>query len=91
MTGDSSGPAAGDENCRVVGSWLVMPENEDEIRTLIDRWAGAVHTGDMDGVLADHARDIVMFDVPSPYEGVRGLDASYAASRHGELDGPRRA
>jgi ketosteroid isomerase-like protein len=26
-------------------------------------------------VLADHADDIVMFDVPPPYEGVRGIEA----------------
>lgn len=35
----------------------------------------SVHTGDLDTVLADHAPDIVMFDVPPPYDGVRGLDA----------------
>ena len=29
----------------------------------------------MEGVLADHAADIVMFDVPPPHDGVRGLDA----------------
>jgi uncharacterized protein (TIGR02246 family) len=52
-----------------------MTENEAQIRTLIDRWAAAVHAGDMDTVLADHADDIVMFDVPPPYEGVRGIDA----------------
>jgi uncharacterized protein (TIGR02246 family) len=52
-----------------------MPDNEEQIRTLIERWAHAVHAGDMDGVLADHAPDIVMFDVPPPYEGVRGIDA----------------
>jgi uncharacterized protein (TIGR02246 family) len=46
-----------------------------EIRTLIERWAEAVHSGDMDGVLADHAEDIVMFDVPPPDDGVRGIDA----------------
>jgi uncharacterized protein (TIGR02246 family) len=46
-----------------------------EIRQLIERWAVAVHAGDMEGVLADHADDIVMFDVPPPYEGVRGIDA----------------
>jgi uncharacterized protein (TIGR02246 family) len=46
-----------------------------EIRDLIERWADAVHSGDMDGVLADHADDIVMFDVPPPYDGVRGIDA----------------
>lgn len=49
--------------------------DEDQIRTLIERWAEAVHSGDMDGVLADHTADIVMFDVPPPYEGVRGIEA----------------
>jgi uncharacterized protein (TIGR02246 family) len=52
-----------------------MTENEEQIRTLIEQWAEAVHAGDMDGVLADHASDIVMFDVPPPYDGVRGIDA----------------
>ena len=53
-----------------------MPtEDEDRIRSLIERWAAAVHGGDMDGVLADHAGDIVMFDVPPPHDGVRGIDA----------------
>jgi uncharacterized protein (TIGR02246 family) len=52
-----------------------MNENEAQIRALIERWAQAVHAGDMDTVLADHAHDIVMFDVPPPYEGVRGIDA----------------
>jgi uncharacterized protein (TIGR02246 family) len=46
-----------------------------DIRELIERWARAVHAGDMSAVLADHADDIVMFDVPPPYEGVRGIDA----------------
>lgn len=52
-----------------------MPDNEEQIRTLIERWAAAVHSGDLDGVLADHSEDIVMFDVPPPYEGVRGIEA----------------
>jgi uncharacterized protein (TIGR02246 family) len=49
--------------------------DEQRIRTLIENWARAVHAGNMDGVLAGHADDIVMFDVPPPYEGVRGIDA----------------
>jgi uncharacterized protein (TIGR02246 family) len=53
----------------------MAPEDQAQIRRLIERWAEAVHTGDMRGVLADHADDIVMFDVPPPYEGVRGIDA----------------
>ncbi len=46
----------------------------DDIRALIHRWAEAVHHGDLDTVLAQHARDIVMFDVPPPHRGARGLD-----------------
>lgn len=49
--------------------------DEDDIRALVERWATAVHDGDMDAVLADHADDIVMFDVPPPDDGVRGIDA----------------
>ena len=49
--------------------------DEIAIRELITRWAEAVHSGNLDGVLADHDSDIVMFDVPPPYEGVRGIDA----------------
>ena len=50
-------------------------DDETQIRTLIERWAEAVHTGDLPTVLADHAEDIVMFDVPPPDQGVRGIDA----------------
>ena len=49
--------------------------DEQQIRDLIERWAAAVHIGDMSTVLADHAPDIVMFDVPPPEQGVRGIDA----------------
>ena len=49
--------------------------DEQTIATLLRRWADAVHTGDLDAVLADHAPDIVMFDVPPPDDGVRGLAA----------------
>lgn len=53
---------------------MTMSEDESAIRALIERWARAVHAGDMDTVLADHAEDIVMFDVPPPNE-VRGKAA----------------
>jgi ketosteroid isomerase-like protein len=52
-----------------------MSTDTEQIRTLIERWADAVHRGDMAGVLADHAEDIVMFDVPPPQQGVRGIGA----------------
>ena len=49
--------------------------DEQTVRALIENWVTAVHAGDLDTVLADHAPDLVMFDVPPPYDGVRGLDA----------------
>ncbi|MGP3913779.1 SgcJ/EcaC family oxidoreductase [Nonomuraea sp. 10N515B] len=52
-----------------------MTGDEERIRELIERWAEAVHAGDLDRVLADHADDIVMYDVPPPYEGVHGIEA----------------
>lgn len=52
-----------------------MSDDEARIRTLIERWAQAVHAGDLSAVVADHATDIVMFDVPPPRDGVRGIDA----------------
>jgi uncharacterized protein (TIGR02246 family) len=52
-----------------------MLDDEQQIRTMIERWAAAVHASDLEGVLADHSDDVVMFDVPPPYEGVRGIDA----------------
>jgi uncharacterized protein (TIGR02246 family) len=52
---------------------------EREVRELIERWAHAVHAGDLETVVADHAEDIVMFDVPPPQDGIRGL-ADYTAA-----------
>jgi uncharacterized protein (TIGR02246 family) len=49
--------------------------DDQQIRSLIERWATAVHNGDLPTVLADHAPEIIMFDVPPPEQGVRGLDA----------------
>ncbi|MFG3227203.1 YybH family protein [Kitasatospora sp. NPDC048194] len=53
--------------------------DEKQIEDLIRSWVAAVHAGDLDGVVADHSSDIVMFDVPPPYEGVLGIDAYRAA------------
>ena len=53
---------------------LTGMSDEQEIRDLIHAWATAVHDGDLDRVVADHTDDIVMFDVPPPGRGVRGLD-----------------
>jgi uncharacterized protein (TIGR02246 family) len=52
-----------------------VSDAEQDVRALIERWTTAVHVGDLDAVLADHADDIVMFDVPPPDDGVRGIAA----------------
>ncbi|MFF4878674.1 YybH family protein [Micromonospora sp. NPDC000668] len=52
-----------------------MADDETQIRELIERWTQAVRVGDLPGVLADHAEDIVMYDVPPPYQGVEGIEA----------------
>jgi ketosteroid isomerase-like protein len=52
-----------------------MNDDERTIRALIERWAKAAHEGDLELVLANHDAEIVMYDVPPPEEGVRGLAA----------------
>jgi uncharacterized protein (TIGR02246 family) len=52
-----------------------MAGDATEIRELIERWADAVHAGDLETVVTDHSDEIVMFDVPPPDRGVRGIDA----------------
>jgi uncharacterized protein (TIGR02246 family) len=48
--------------------------NESVVRDLLERWAAAVRAKNMPEVLANHAPDFVMFDVPPPFES-RGLAA----------------
>lgn len=52
-----------------------MSSDESEVIDLVHRWVAAIRARDLGAVVADHADDIVMFDVPPPYEGVRGIDA----------------
>jgi ketosteroid isomerase-like protein len=42
--------------------------NESQIRRLVGNWAQAARKEDMNGVLSQHANDIVMFDVPPPLQ-----------------------
>jgi uncharacterized protein (TIGR02246 family) len=48
--------------------------NESVVRDLLERWAAAVRAKNMPEILANHAWDFVMFDVPPPFES-RGLAA----------------
>jgi uncharacterized protein (TIGR02246 family) len=52
----------------------VASTNETEIRALIDRWAKAVRDENRPAIRADHDADMLMFDVPPPFQS-RGLDA----------------
>ena len=51
----------------------------DEVRAGIERWVHAVHDGDLHAVVAHRAPDVVMFDVPPPENGMRGIDARHTA------------
>ncbi len=56
-----------------------MADDRSIVRAAVEGWLAAVRAGDLEGVLADHAEDLVMFDVPPPEDGVRGL-AAYRAT-----------
>jgi ketosteroid isomerase-like protein len=49
-------------------------ENETRVRNLIEDWAGAVRQRNIDGILAFHSEDFIMYDVPEPFQSV-GLEA----------------
>jgi uncharacterized protein (TIGR02246 family) len=51
--------------------------DEQEIRSLIDQWAKAVRDENRAAIRADHDADILMFDVPPPFQS-QGLDAYMA-------------
>lgn len=51
-----------------------MTNNENQIKQLIESWAQAVRNCDIDAILAHHASDMVMYDVPMPFESI-GIDA----------------
>lgn len=54
-------------------------DGEQAIRSVIEGWAAAVQASDLNAVCDHHSEDVVMFDVPPPEEGVRGMTAYRAA------------
>src|SRR5882672_7548543 len=48
--------------------------NENKIKHLIENWALAVRSKNIEGILAHHSEDFVMYDVPEPFQSV-GLEA----------------
>jgi uncharacterized protein (TIGR02246 family) len=49
-------------------------QDEAAIRDLVESWAAAVRRRDFDGILQNHSSDIVMFDVPPPFQS-KGIEA----------------
>jgi uncharacterized protein (TIGR02246 family) len=49
-------------------------KDEAAIRSLIEKWAEAVRNKNIDGILANHSADILMFDVPPPIQS-KGIEA----------------
>jgi uncharacterized protein (TIGR02246 family) len=54
---------------------MTVQDDEKLVTELIEGWVAAIRARDLDRVLAQHAEDIVMFDVPPPQDGIRGIDA----------------
>src|SRR5499426_356543 len=48
--------------------------DEGAIRDLVENWARAVRTKNLDGILANHSTDMLMFDVPPPLQS-KGIEA----------------
>ena len=49
-------------------------EDEAAIRNVIESWTAAVRRRDLPQILQNHSSDIVMFDVPPPFQS-RGIEA----------------
>lgn len=51
-----------------------ISEESAAVRNVIESWAAAVRGRDFEGILQNHSSDIVMFDVPPPFQSV-GIEA----------------
>jgi uncharacterized protein (TIGR02246 family) len=49
-------------------------EDVAAVRTVVESWMAAVRRRDIAGILQNHSPDIVMFDVPPPFQS-RGIEA----------------
>jgi ketosteroid isomerase-like protein len=49
-------------------------QGEEAIRNVVESWAAAVRSRDFGGILQNHSHDIVMFDVPPPFQS-KGIEA----------------
>jgi SnoaL-like domain len=76
-TTEQRGNMKGDQRSRKeikVGTSKNRSADEAAIRDLIENWAKAVRTRNLDGILDKHSPDILMFDVPPPLQS-KGIEA----------------
>jgi uncharacterized protein (TIGR02246 family) len=54
-------------------------KDEAAIRDLVEDWARAVRANNLQGILANHSPDILMFDVPPPIQtkGIEGYKKTW--------------
>jgi len=48
--------------------------DEAAVRTVVESWIAAIRRKDIAGILQNHSTDLVMFDVPPPFQS-RGIEA----------------
>ena len=49
-------------------------EDNAAVRNVVESWAAAVRRRNFEGILQNHSPDIVMFDVPPPFQS-KGIEA----------------
>lgn len=47
---------------------------QEGIKAIIDAWVKSVQDRDIEGIIANHSDNIVLYDVPTPFQSV-GIDA----------------
>ena len=52
-------------------------DNAAQVRKLIQDWAASISAGDRDGILANHASDLLMFDFPNIVRGLKEYDRTW--------------
>lgn len=50
----------------------MMDTNSKEIKTVLESWIAAIEQKNLEGILQNHTKDILMFDVPVPLQS-KGL------------------
>ena len=52
----------------------IRPREEAAVRQVVENWASAVRNRSLPAILRNHSPDILMFDVPPPFQS-KGIDA----------------